>query len=551
MFFPSQIVLAAVSAALVNAAALSTVTLDCELKLYTYKFPIHMLILWPDGTFTGLKNTTTGITYFRGVRYADPPVGDLRWRAAVSPPSTHLGHVNATTFGDACIATSQTAVTSSTSEDCLFGNVYVPISTTASSALPVLIYFHGGGFEIGSSDDYAPENLLQPSVEPLIFVTFNYRLGQFGFLGGTPLHDDGLLNAGLLDQKAALVWVQRYITHFGGDPRRVTIWGQSAGAGATMFHLISEGGANGNVLFHQAMESLGDSPSLSFLPHYNDIFTEDLFAQFAGFAGCSGTGSTIMACLRAAPTNTLALAGSQLLANRTSSIYPFAPIADGSFIHERPVEAFRSGNFARVPVLFGSNTNEGANWCQGLANSAANTANPNANETTVYNCIAGQFNTFTAASYQTALALYPLADYNNSFQLQGQQMYGEMRYICSALLITGAAHSFGIKAYQYHWDNPGTLTSNHVADLNAFFDGTKTFNTTDQAVIDAMRLYFTSFATSGAPVAANSVPWTPSADVNGSPRIFLHPGQVTMENITNALAARCEFWHGLSSEIDT
>ncbi|KAF8173893.1 alpha/beta-hydrolase [Mycena galopus ATCC 62051] len=505
----------------------------------------------PDGTFTGLTDTTTGIVYFRGIRYADPPVGTLRWRAAVSPPTTQLGNVTATAFGDACIATTQTAATASTSEDCLFGNVYIPIATTASSALPVLIYFHGGGFESGSSDSFAPENLIQPSVEPLIFVTFNYRLGQFGFLAGTPVHDDGLMNAGLLDQKAALVWVQTYISKFGGDPKRVTIWGESAGAGATMFHLVGDGGENGNVLFHQAMESFGDSPSLSFLPHYSDTYTEALFSQFAGLVGCSVTGSAaIMACLRAAPTNTLALAGSQTLANRTSSFYPFAPIADGSFIQLRPVEAFRAGKFARVPVLFGSNTNEGANWCQGLANPAANTANPDANETTVYNCIAGQFSTFTPASYQTALTLYPLADYNNSFALQGQQMYGEMRYICSALLVTGAAQNFGSKAYQYHWDNP-TLSSNHGAELIAFFDGTTTFDPADQAVIDAMRLYFTSFATSGAPVVANSSTWTPSADINGSPRIFLHPGEVAMENITEALGARCAFWHGLGSEINT
>ncbi|KAF8186132.1 alpha/beta-hydrolase [Mycena galopus ATCC 62051] len=540
MFPPSRIILAAVSfAALVNAAALSTVTLDY-------------------GTFTGLTDTTTGIVYFRGIRYADPPVGALRWRAAVSPPTTQLGNVTATAFGDACIATTQTAVTSSTSEDCLFGNVYIPIATTASSALPVLIYFHGGGFGSGSSDSFAPENLVQPSVEPLIFVTnalsfrptfnrvllqvtFNYRLGQFGFLAGTPVHDDGLMNAGLLDQKAALVWVQTYISKFGGDPKRVTIWGQSAGAGATMFHLVGDGGENGN----------GNSPSLSFLPHYSDTYTENLFSQFTGLAGCAVTGSAaIMACLRAAPTNTLALAGNQTLANRTSSFYPFAPIADGSFIQLRPVEAFRAGKFARVPVLFGSNTNEGANWCQRLANPAANTANPDANETTVYNCIAGQFSTFTPASYQTALTFYPLADYNNSFALQGQQMYGEMRYICSALLVTGAAQNFGSKAYQYHWDNP-TLSSNHGAELIAFFDGTTTFDPADQAVIDAMRLYFTSFATSGAPVAANSSTWTPSADINGSPRIFLHPGEVAMENITEALGARCAFWHGLASEINT
>ncbi|KAJ7683540.1 alpha/beta-hydrolase [Mycena rosella] len=528
MLFPTdRIVLLASIATVANAAALSTVTLDY-------------------GTFTGLTDTTNGIIYFRGVRYADPPVGDLRWRAPVSPPTTQLGNVDASVYGNECIATTQTATTSTTSEDCLFGNVYVPIATTDTSALPILIYFHGGGFEGGSTRDAPPENLVLPSAQPLIFVTFEYRLGQFGFLGGTPVHDDGLLNAGLLDQKAALVWVQRYISKFGGDPTRVTIWGESAGAGATMFQLIGEGGANTN-LFHQAM---GDSPSLSFLPHYTDDYVEDLFTQFAGLAGCGGS-TDVMECLRAAPTNTLASAGSRTLANRTSSLYPFAPIADGSFIQERPVEAFRNGNFARVPVLFGSNTNEGAHWSASLPNPNANTSSPNATETTVYNFITGQFSTFATASFQTAITeFYPLSDYNGSFSLQGQQMYGEMRYICSAVMITGAARDFGLSAYQYHWDNP-TLSSDHGADLNAFFDGTEVFDSADQALVVAMRSYFTSFATSGTPVAPTSITWPAAVDSNGSPRILLHPGDIMLENVTDALSARCAFWHGLAAEIST
>ncbi|KAJ7775714.1 alpha/beta-hydrolase, partial [Mycena maculata] len=502
------------------------------------------------GTFTALTNTTNGLIYFRGVRYADAPVGALRWQAPVSPPTTQLGNVDASEYAAECIANTQTSTTSTTSEDCLFGNVFIPIATTAKSALPVLIYFHGGGFESGSSRDAPPENIVLPSVEPLIFVTFEYsRLGQFGFLGGSAVAAHGTLNAGLLDQKAALVWVQRYIRKFGGDPSRVTIWGESAGAGSTMFHLIANGGTNAD-LFHQAM---GDSPSLSFLPSNTDVFVEDLFTQFTGLAGCGGgsTSAAIMACLRAAPTNTLALAGAQTLENRTSSLYPFGPIQDGVFIQERPVEAFRNGNFARVPVLFGSNTDEGANWSASLPNPDANTSSANATETTVYNFIEGQFSTFTEASFQTGITqFYPLATYNNSFSLQGQQMYGEMRYICSAVMITGAAHNFGLAAYQYHWDNP-ILSSDHGADLNAFFDGTETFDAADEALVIAMRQYWTSFATSGVPVAANTIAWPSAVDGNGSPRILLHPSDLSLENVTDALSARCAFWHGLASEIHT
>ncbi|KAJ6544428.1 alpha/beta-hydrolase [Mycena capillaripes] len=546
MFLPSQILLAISLAVLADAAGLSTVTLDY-------------------GSFTGLTDRTNEIIYFRGVRYADPPIGALRFRGPVSPPTTNLGNVNATDFGASCIATTQIETTSTTSEDCLFGNIYVPIATEANSKLPVLIFFHGqdttwrvgGGFEAGSSRDFPPENIIQPSVEPLIFATFQYRLGQFGFLGGTPVHDNGTLNAGLLDQKAALVWVQKYISKFGGDPTQLEPVSHlssdflpflTVDTGATMFHLIGDGGANGNVLFHAAM---GDSPSLSYLPHYTDAFVEDLFTQFADLAGCAGDASAIMTCLRTVPTNTLALAGNKTLANYTSTLFPFAPIADGSFIQDRPVEAFRKGNFARVPVLFGSNTNEGAHWSATLPNPAANTSSPDATETTVFNFISGQFTPFTQESFQTAITqFYPLADYNGSFSLQGQQMYGEMRYICSAVMITGAAYNFGLNAYQYHWDNP-TLGSDHGYDLIAFFDGTQTFDADDQTLVEAMRSYFTSFATSGAPVAATSIDWPASMDGSGSPRILLHPGNISLENVTDALSDRCAFWHGLASEIST
>ncbi|KAJ7983154.1 Alpha/Beta hydrolase protein [Mycena polygramma] len=509
----------------VDAAALSTVTLDY-------------------GTFTGLTNTRNGIIYFRGIRYADPPVGALRWRAPVSPPSKQLGNVSATAYGSGCIATTSTGG----NEDCLFGNVYVPISTTATSKLPVLVYFHGGGFETGQSSDAPPENIVLSSAEPLIFVTFEYRLGQFGFLAGTPVQQNGQLNAGLLDQRAALQWVQKYIGKFGGDPSRTVIWGESAGAASVVYHLIAEGGQNKN-LFQRAM---ADSPPSIALAHYTDPFIENIFTEFVGLAGCgnSGNGSATMACLRAASTVTIATAGAKTLANLTSSLYPIGPILDGTFITERPVEAFRNGHFIRVPVLAGSNTDEGSKWSASLPNPAANTSSPDATETTVYNFIAGQYPTLSRTSFQPALdTYYPLAGYNGSFSLQGQQIYGEMRYICTALMLAGAMRTAGIQAYEYHWDNP-TLGSNHADELDAFFNGDEVFDPADEALVTAMRQYWTSFATSGAPVAKDSPSWGASS-ANGSPRILLHPGNITMENVSDALSARCAFWSGLASELAT
>ncbi|KAJ7624013.1 Alpha/Beta hydrolase protein [Mycena rosella] len=529
MLFTPLLCVATYHLVLATAAQLSTVELDY-------------------GTFNGYTDTTNGLIYFRGIRYADPPIVDLRWQAPVSPPSDDLGEVDATDFGSACIDTTQKDEGPTTSEDCLFGNVYIPIATTPSSALPVLVYFHGGGFESGRSTKYPPENIVLPSASPLIFATFDYRLGQFGFLAGTPVHDNGVLNAGLLDQKAALEWVQRYITEFGGDPTRVTIWGQSAGAASVVYHLIGDGGTNTD-LFHQAM---ADSPPLLSLPNYTDAVVENLFTKFAELAGCGkATGAATMSCLRDASTHKIASAGSKTLTTLTSSLYPFAPVADGSFIQERPIDALRSGNFVRIPLLFGSNTNEGANWSAKLPNANANTSSAHAMQMTVYNFLAGQYTTLTNQSFQAAVAeYYPLSQYGGSYSLQGQQMYGEMRYICSALLVTGAAHDFGVNAYQYHWDNP-TLGSTHADELVVFFNLTQVFDPADAALAAAMRSYWTSFVTSGAPTAPGSIAWPVGEDTNGSPRILLHPGGVAVEEVSSELSERCAFWHGLADELDT
>ncbi|KDR82334.1 hypothetical protein GALMADRAFT_817280 [Galerina marginata CBS 339.88] len=496
------------------------------------------------GSFTGLSNSSTGIIYFRGVRFADSPIGNLRWKAPVSPPTTHLGNVDATKFANGCIQTTQTSVTSGSSEDCLFGNVFIPINAHVNDKLPVMVWFHGGGFQTGNTHNAPPELIMQSSAKPLIFVSFEYRLGQFGFLGGSQVKEGGSLNAGLLDQRAALRWLQRYIHQFGGDSSQVTIWGESAGAGSTMFQLVANGG-NEEGLFRAAM---GDSPSLSFVPLFNESYDEGIYQQFADLAGCGNKGSGTLLCLRSASSQALTLAGSQLLSARPATLFVFAPIVDGDFIGERPVEAFTSGHFSRVPVLFGSNTNEGAGWSASLKDPSANTSNPNASEATVFNFLQGQYASISQSSVDKAIAIYPLSQFKNSFSLQGQQMYGEARYICTAALITGSLAGANT-VYQFHYDNPH-LGSNHGADLDAFFSPPANSNSDDLALFEAMREYWTSFVTGGKPASKNGITWKPVSDSSGSPRLLLHPAGTTMEQM-GALADRCSFWHGLSHEIQT
>ncbi|KAF5352026.1 hypothetical protein D9758_009417 [Tetrapyrgos nigripes] len=476
------------------------------------------------GTFVGVQDQSTGITSFKGIRFAD------------APP-----------FGPSCVSLAQSG-----SEDCLFGNVcanlvllqifdiddpcgrqvFLPNGTTRRDRLPVLVWFHGGGFQSSSTRHFDPVELLQSTAKPFIFVSFAYRLA------GSKIKEDGDLNVGLLDQ-------------FGGDPSRVTIWGQSAGAGSNMFHLIAQGG-NNEGLFHAAM---GDSPSLTFTPFATGDYLEGIFSQYASFAGCDPNAQDALKCLRSADISVLKSAGAQLDANRTSTLFIFAPILDGKYITERPVEAFASGRFARVPVFFGSNTNEGANWSAGLPNPSANTSEPDASEETVYNFFQGQWASLTKPSFDRALQLYPLANFGNSFSQQGAQMYGDMRYICTAGMITGSLTRAGLPAFRYHYDN-SHLGDFHHNELQAMFPEEVPpvpADDKDLALFEAMREYWTSFVTNDRPSSKSAgVAWRAVRDTsNGSPRLLASPGLVQNEQISEELSERCAMWRSLAREMQT
>ncbi|KAJ7599071.1 alpha/beta-hydrolase [Mycena floridula] len=496
-----------------------------------------------DGSFNGLQDDVTGIVSFRGVRYANNPTGNLRWREPVSPPTVQLGSVDATQFRSSCIDGGQTSVPSSESEDCLFGNIYVPSSAATTDKLPVMIWFHGGGLQSGNGQ--APAQFLVNSSEsPMIFVAFNYRLAQFGFLGGTEGKSQLCSIYFVLISYAAIKWVNKYISEFGGDPAKVTIFGESAGGGSVMFQLVGHSGNNSN-LFRGA---IGDSPSLSFTPAYNDPYIESIYSDFASNAGC-GSASDRLACLRAANVNTLAAAGPKTISVRPAIIYVFAPVVGGIFLFEPPVEALLNGNFAHVPVLFGSNTDEGANWSGGVKDPAANTNTAGANETTVFNFLKGQYNRLDEATFDQLAALY--TDFKSSAGLEAQQMYGEARYICTANLIAGASQGHGQSSvYQYRYNNPAT-GSTHGAELTAFFSSTPSDSPNSDLFL-SMRQYWTSFVTSGTPVSDTSgVVWNSVTENTGQAHLLLQPGAVGMERYPAATVTRCQTWHALAGKIGT
>ncbi|KAG0692418.1 Alpha/Beta hydrolase protein, partial [Suillus ampliporus] len=297
-------------------------------------------------------------------------VGDFRW-AASQPPSTISGVQQATTQPNECLqapaGNSSTNPFESTSvrkraviqsEDCLFLNVYTPgskVVATPPEGLPVVVWIHGGGYIQGNASLFDGADLVMHSNHGVIAVIIQYRLGLFGFLAGAAVKKGGVLNAGLLDQNYALQWVQAYISSFGGDPTKVTIWGESSGAGSVIQHVVAHGGNTQPPLFRAAMTS---SPVMIPQYNYNDRIPEMLYSEVVDGTNCSSSSDTL-SCLRAADVNTLQTLNVNISLNAFYGTVLFAPVVDGTFIVERPTVTISKGRLNAKHLLAVTNWHEG------------------------------------------------------------------------------------------------------------------------------------------------------------------------------------------------
>ena len=299
-----------------------------------------LVVATAGGTVRGQAVAATD--EFLGIPYAAPPVGALRWQPP-RPPAPWPGIRAATSYAPHCPQPSSTFGQASTSEDCLYLNVFTPATSKARN-LPVMVWVHGGSLRTGESNDYNPAALVRHGV---VVVTINYRLGALGFLAdaalaGRPGGPSG--NYGLMDQQAALRWVQRNIRGFGGDPGDVTVFGESAG-GLSVLSQLASPGARG--LFQRAIVESG-TYQLSQQPL---AAAEAAGKAFAAKAGCASTvpAKDMAACLRGLPVSTI-------LANEDPVGY--TPDVDGSVLTQSIKTALARGQFNRVPVVIGTNHDE-------------------------------------------------------------------------------------------------------------------------------------------------------------------------------------------------
>jgi para-nitrobenzyl esterase len=311
-----------------------------------------------------------GVVSFKGIPFAAPPVGDLRWRPP-PPAARWTGVRQATEFGADCMQgrfgpppAAGAPPAPAPSEDCLFLNVWRPSSSAPGAKLPVMVWIYGGGFVFGSSAMPSTSGT-QFAKQGVILVAGNYRFGRFGFFAFPALSrehpHEPKGNYAYMDQIAALKWVQKNIAAFGGDPKNVTIFGFSAG-GVSVHSLLTMPMARG--LFHKAIVESGGSRDsvLTARPISKDgvdpnypVSAETIGINFAQSMGIEGTDQAALAKLRALNAEQI-LRGAPAQPGVSVPSYETTPILDGKLITETAESAYKAHHQPRVPLMLGSNS---------------------------------------------------------------------------------------------------------------------------------------------------------------------------------------------------
>ena len=304
-------------------------------------------------------STQNGVTAFKGIPYAAPPIGKLRWEPP-QPAAPWKGVRQATQYGHDCMQLPfpQDAAPERTkpSENCLYLNVWTPAHRTGK--LPVMVWIYGGGWVNGGSSPavYNGKHFAQKGI---VFVSFNYRLGRFGFFAFPALtkqNPNGLLgNYGYMDQIAALKWVQKNIAAFGGNPRQVTVFGQSAG-GFSVHMLMTSPLTSG--LFERAVVESGGGRTLLDATGVTTGMNgrpsaEQLGVNFARSMGIKGDGAAALAQLRALPAQKIVDGMNMASMGPAASTYP-GPMIDGKVVTGQPEVLYKEGKYHHVPLMIGA-----------------------------------------------------------------------------------------------------------------------------------------------------------------------------------------------------
>jgi len=470
------------------------------------------VVTLPDGTV--LQGSQEGhIATFKGIRYAQPPVGDLRWAPPVPWVNENTSQIyDATRFGHACIQYlwGDDGIFDDGSEDCLFLNVYVNLNYTyAEGSVPVGVFVHGGSYISGGSHLplYDGVDMIEYMQGKAILVTTNYRLNVFGFLGSENLRfidtESGSTgNYGLQDQRLAFEWVQRNIGSFGGDRNRVTIFGESAGAGSMSNHLTAP------KSFGLYQSVILESGSFSDWVSVNLECAEDTYNNILSETNCADVN-----CLRSLDAITLKRASMKTY----GKFCGYAPVVDGVELTTHPWIALANGDINDVPILHGTNSDEGSIF----------TFFPHdATESQLYAHWANQGYTADQIAQLNELYVvnksYPDTPKGTVYWWAAQRSLGDNFMSCPAKYTSQQLSNASISdrispTYLYHFEHTPrhAPVTRHVAEIEfAFHQSELLAHEKDLLMADVMSSYWGNFFTSRNPssneVGVTEVPsWSP------------------------------------------
>jgi para-nitrobenzyl esterase len=491
--------------------------------------PHRPIALTESGVVIGA--TTNSVSQFLGIPYAAPPIGNLRWRPPKRFGFFHGFFLEATQFGSACTQPGGIG-----SENCLFLNVFTPQlkSDHDGHGLPVMFWIHGGGLINGNSTPYNPVELVRRGV---IVVTLNYRLGFLGFLAQSAVDAEGHVNGnyGLMDQQFALKWVRRNIAGFGGDPNRVTIFGESAGGQSVYAHLASP---TASGLFRGAIAESGSYAE--FQDYFSNVITlaqgettgSTSVPSGAAIADSVGCTNQTASCLRAVPAATM-------VAQEPFPLYPFV---DGTLLTQTIAAAFASGQFNQVPVIAGTNHDE---YRLFVATGYDLVGNPILTSTEYDTAVNALWGSTLAPS---VLALYPFSSYPFGGEALGASGTDGV-FSCPARNVDQALSQLvPIYAYEFNDENApppqsafgGLLTfplgAYHSAELQYLFPGIDVFglqvslSPEQKKLSQAMVSYWTQFAKTGNPNSLGEPPWSPYSTSTDEFQSLIPPTPVVESN---------------------
>jgi para-nitrobenzyl esterase len=483
-----------------------------------------------NGAVRGLANGA--VDEFLGLPYAAPPVGPLRWQPP-QPAASWTGVREATAFGPHCPQSASPFGQASTSENCLYLNVFTPSRYQPGAGHPVMVWIHGGALVTGESGDYNPAKLVADGVT---VVTINYRLGALGFLAHPALADAKGQSGdyGLEDQQAALRWVQRNIASFGGNPRNVTIFGESAGGLSTLSQVASP---QARGLFQKAIVESGS---------YNLTQASLATAEAAGqaFATKAGCASQTAACLRSLPVSTI-------LADEDAAGY--TPNINSEVLPQALGTAFATGDFNRVPIVNGTNRDE---WRLFVALDTLEGSPVTASN---YQGMISSTLGVPAAAAAVIAAEYPLSAYSSPSVALGA-VGTDAIFACPALTIDQSVSRYvPTFAYEFNDENapenflppagfpygaPHASEIQYLMDLpTAAFPGT--LSVSQQQLASTMKEYWTDFAKRGFPSSFGTPFWPRFNDLTQTMESLVPPRPQTETDF--ATVHKCGFWTALQA----